>query len=155
MLSVNRNSGLGAREASCILSGGRGGDASPVPLHESRNPVASASGWRIIAITLAIACMPAASVALPAADRHCQRAIAFAGAQLFKSAAGMLGSCQRAIGRGTLPAGTECLAATSGTRDAAAARMARIIGAQCDETLGGGLPLGGDCADARNAGAVA
>ncbi len=103
----------------------------------------------------AVAIAPAVSCALTP-EQHCQKAIASAGARFLKKSTTILTSCQGAIARGALPAGTDCLtdAATSDRRAAAAARLARRIGAKCTDTEATSLMLGGDCAGARTVAAI-
>ena len=103
----------------------------------------------------AMALAPAASHALTP-EQQCQKAIASAGARFLKRSTAILTSCQRAIARGALPAGTDCLtdAATSNRRAGAAAKLARKIGAKCTDATAGSLALGGDCAGARTVAAI-
>src|SRR5262245_7596341 len=93
----------------------------------------------------------AAGWALTTPERQCQQALARGGRQFLKRSMAALAACRRGIARGTLPAGTDCRgeATASGTRAAAAARLAQSIGQACSPAAAAALYLGGDCAGAH------
>jgi beta-glucosidase len=122
----------------------------------TRRGAGAANRARAIAFALILTstCLPAASRAVAVPERQCQRAVTFAGAQLFKRAASILASCQRAVARGLLPTGTDCTAQTARGRAAAASRTMGLLGGQCSDALAAALALGGDCAEAHSASAL-
>ena len=109
----------------------------------------------LVSLTAAAMALPAAraSALTPSAPR-CGRAIAVAGAQLFKRSAVLLAACQRRVARGLLAPGTDCLAATQAVREIVAAGVARRLRLECPDAVSATLGLGGDCTDARSADAV-
>ena len=126
------------------------------PLRMSAVRSAPCARWAAMAcVCVTIIFLPAASRAAAAPERQCQRAVAFAGAQLFKRTAAILAACQRGQARHVLlPPGTECTAYTTRARAAAAARAMGLLRGQCSDELADALRLGGDCAEARTASAL-
>jgi beta-glucosidase len=112
-------------------------------------------------LLIVAAAVSGAAVATPAshaltADQQCQRAIASAGARIFRRSAAILASCERKLVRGALPAGTDCLAdpATRQKRVDLAATVGGRIGAKCTDADAAALLPGGDCAGVQTSAAL-
>ncbi|MGH7790249.1 MAG: hypothetical protein ACRERC_25500, partial [Candidatus Binatia bacterium] len=98
--------------------------------------------------------LPAAAHATPQA---CQQVAATAGRQMFGRAQTILAGCQRAIARGSLPAGTDCHAdpATAAKRLAALRAPIDRVLATCSDADVAGLTPGGPCDGVKTAAAFA
>src|SRR5215470_8260218 len=106
---------------------------------------------RMTLVALAVLVETHAGWALTAAERQCQQGLASGGRQLLERSMAALAACQRAIERGTLPAGTDCRseATASAARSAAATRLAISVGQACSASTAASLHAGGECAGAR------
>ena len=98
----------------------------------------------LIAVLLAVS---APALGATSSDRRCQEAVATGGRQILERSASALAACRRAVARGRLPVGTDCLADADVVRrrSAAAASAARRIGSACTDALVIALRPGGDC----------
>jgi beta-glucosidase len=99
---------------------------------------------RLVAILLAVT---APALGATSSDRRCQEAVATSGRQILERSATALAACRRAVARGRLPVGTDCLADADVVRrrSEAAASASRRIGGACNDGLVVALHPGGDC----------
>jgi len=105
-----------------------------------------------LAVAILIALINAAPLqALDPSERQCQNAIATAGKRLLKRSLAALASCERAVARGGVPAGTDCLTdpTTAQKRAEAAAKSADRITQRCTDAVVTSLAPAGECSGAR------
>ncbi len=85
------------------------------------------------------------------AQDGCPRAVPHAASTFLARSLGALAACRARIARGTLPAGTDCNAASAGAlQQAATTLLGRVAGA-CTDAAVAALQPGGDCAETRTA----
>jgi len=106
---------------------------------------------RLVLATVVLLVATADGWSLTQSERQCEDGLATAGRQLLSHSTALLTTCRRAIARGKLPPGTDCLsdATTSAKRAAAAAKAAHRIRQACPMAAAASLRPGGDCASAR------
>jgi beta-glucosidase len=104
---------------------------------------------RVAAISLATFCLaPApADAALSVAQSRCQRQQAWAAGRFLRTSIAALATCHARLGRGVLPAGTDCdtEAGTAHTLAVAALELESGIHRQCTDELVTSLGFGADC----------
>jgi len=105
-----------------------------------------------------LALLAGASAAAHArAPRACELRVAHAGTEFFARSMAVLASCQERIGRGALPAGTECTAepAVGKQRAALAARLVHRARQACTDAAVTSLAFGGHCAGTTSVASLA
>ena len=104
----------------------------------------------VVAAIVILAALVSAPARVP--ERHCQQVIARAGRALLDESLASLGSCQRRIARGALPAGSSCLTARATVRGqtAATASAGRDLRRACSDADVVSLAPAGACAGTRH-----
>jgi beta-glucosidase len=97
----------------------------------------------VVATIVLLASLASAPALVP--ERHCEEAISGAGRRLLDVSLATLASCHRAIARGAIPAGTDCLTAPATIRKQAAADAARHLRHACGDADVASLAPGGAC----------
>jgi beta-glucosidase len=109
-----------------------------------------------LVVVLLVMASAAAARAAVSPTRKCQAAAATAGRQLLGRSMALLGACQRDVGRGTLPPGTDCAtdAATRAKLTAAAHRATQRLAKSCTDVAVASLAPAGDCDGATTTAAL-